>query len=106
MSNFPFPAAIDIPGPVPDNVPDVCPTSALGSCGQLVAKEDLVETVASGSQTVGTTVLLPKLLPLSLLDIIFIAIAVTLLCYCLYHSFLLRLLCLFVLCYLIILNRF
>lgn len=58
-SNLPFLAATDIPRPGPGNVLDVCPASALESCGQLVT-EDLVEAVASGLQAVGTTVLLPQ----------------------------------------------
>jgi hypothetical protein len=57
-SNFPFLAATDISGPSPGNVLDVCPTSALESCGQLVTQEDLVKAVASGLQAVGTSVLL------------------------------------------------
>lgn len=42
------------------NVLDPCPTSALGSRGQLVTQEDLIEAVTSGLQAVGTSVLLPE----------------------------------------------
>jgi len=58
-SNFPLLATADIPRPIPGNVFDVRPATALESCGQLVTQEDLVKAVASGLQAVGTTVLLP-----------------------------------------------
>ena len=61
--NPPLHVATDVSQPGMDNisdVPDVCPTSTLESCGQLVTQEDLVTAVASGLQAVGTTVLLPE----------------------------------------------
>ena len=59
-SNLPFLAATDIIRPSPGNVLDVCPTSILESCGQLVTEEDLVKAVTSSLQAAGTTVLLPQ----------------------------------------------
>jgi len=61
--NPPLHVAADVPRPGLGNisdVPDICPTSTLESCGQLVTQEDLVTAVASGLQAVGTTVLLPE----------------------------------------------